>query len=89
MAVQALFLLTEAEKVAVEALNNQTYDVHARQIDNPLANNLGMGTLVGTWVLPARILNDSGYVRFWEVLGPLPIAVLDSETLFVPDPPID
>lgn len=86
MTTQAFILMTQAERDAATALDGGGIGLGARQITNPLANNLGYGTLVGMWVGPARLLNDPDYVRWVPTLGLLPIYVMDSETLFVPDP---
>lgn len=84
MTVQAQIVMTTAQRNAAEALNDVNAELGARQIDNPLSNNLGHGTLVGMWVSPARLLNDPAYVRWVPTLGLLPIHVLDSDTLFLP-----
>lgn len=84
MTVQAWIIMTQTERDDAEALNDEEAAIGARQIDNPLANNLGQGTLVGKWVAPARLLNDPDYSRWVPTLGALPIAVMDSDTLFVP-----
>lgn len=83
MTVQAWIILTEAEKIAAEALNDGSAAVEARAIDNTMANSLGEGTLVGKFVLPARLLNDTSYSR-WSYLSAMPIRVMDSEVLFLP-----
>lgn len=84
MTVQAMIVMTTAERNDAEALNDVNAELGARQIDNPLSNNLGYGTLVDNWVSPARLLNDPSYVRWVDTLGLLPIYVLDSDTLFLP-----
>lgn len=85
MGVQAWVAMTEAQKDAAEALNQPTgAKVEGRHVNNPLANNLGFGTLVGMWVAPARILNDAAYDRWLSTLGKYPIHVLDDETIFLP-----
>jgi hypothetical protein len=83
MTVQAWIVMTQEQKDAATALDNQDSALGARQIDNSLANNLGYGTLVGQWVAPARLLNDPAYARYVSPLGTLPIHVMDSDTLFV------
>lgn len=84
MTVQAWIIMTTTQKNSATALDDQNAMLGARQIDNPLSNNLGQGTLVGKWVAPARLLNDPDYQRWVPTLGQLPIAVMDSETLFLP-----
>lgn len=84
MTVQAFIIMTQSHRDNATALDDEEVMLGARQIDNPLANNLGQGTLVGKWVAPARLLNNPDYVRWMPSLGGLPIAVMDSETLFLP-----
>lgn len=83
MTVQAWIILTESEKTDAEALSDSTVAVEARAIDNTMANSLGEGTLVGKYVLPARLLNDASYSR-WSYLSAMSIRVMDSEVLFLP-----
>lgn len=87
MTVQAWILMDTAQRDAGEALNGDGIALGAREIDNPLANNLGYGTILGMWVSPARLLNDPDYARWVPTLGTYPIHVMDSETLFAPPPP--
>lgn len=84
MTVQAFIVLTAEQKTSAEALNTEDVAVMAQAINNTLANNLGFGTLVGLYVLPARILNDPAYAAWVPSLGGLDIHVMDSETLFLP-----
>lgn len=88
MTVQAWIIMTQEQRDDATALNDDNAELGARQINNSLANNLGQGTLVGKWVSAARLLNDPDYVRWVPSLGGLPIAVMDSDTLFItiPDP---
>lgn len=86
MTTQAFIVMTQTERDVATALDGGGIGLGARQIDNPLSNNLGYGTLVGMWVAPARLLNDPDYARWVPTLGTLPIHVMDSDTLFVPDP---
>lgn len=88
MTVQAYIIMTQTERDAGEALNDVDAGLGARQINNSMADNLGRGSMQGLWVSPARLLNDVAYMRWVLTLGLLPIAVLDSETLFLPDPEI-
>lgn len=84
MTVQAFILLDAAQKDAAITLNTEDVAVAPQPITNALANNLGFGTLVGLFVLPARLLNDAAYAAWVPSLGSLPIHVMDSDTLFVP-----
>lgn len=84
MTVQAYILMTQEERDDATELDGGGVALGAQQIDNPLANNLGYGTIVGMWVSPARLLNDSDYVRWVPTLGTLPIHVMDSATLLLP-----
>lgn len=83
MTVQAWIIMDQTQRDDATALDDENAMLGARQIENPLANNLGHGTLVGQWVAPARLLNDPDYVRWVPTLGSLPIAVMDSDTLFI------
>lgn len=84
MTVQAYILMTQVERDAATALDGGSVALGAQQIDNPLANNLGYGTIVGMWTAPARLLNDPDYARWVPTLGLLPIHVMDSATLLIP-----
>lgn len=84
MTVQAWIVMTTAEKNAATLLDDDDAMLGAREIANPLADNLGYGALVGKWVAPARLLNDAEYDRWLSTLGLLPIYVMDSDTLFLP-----
>lgn len=82
MTTQAWIILSQQERDDAELLNNEDSALGSRQIDNTLANNLGLGDLQGKWVAPVRLLNDPEYARWVPTLGLLPIAVMDSDTLF-------
>lgn len=84
MTVQAWIIMTQEQRDDATALDDENAMLGARQVENPLANNLGQGTLVGKWVAPARLLNDPDFSRWVPTLGILPIAVMDSDTLFIP-----
>lgn len=84
MAVLAYIVMTTSEKDDATLLDDQEAMLGAKEIDNPLADNLGLGVLVGKWVAPARLLNDPEYVRWVPMLGLLPIHVFDTETIFIP-----
>lgn len=88
MTTQAFLLFTDSDVAAVNEVNalDTGVAVIPRQIDNPLANNLGEGVVVGVYsVAPARLLNDPEYTAYLEVCGSLPIRVWDSDVLFLPD----
>ncbi|MDR3495349.1 MAG: hypothetical protein P4L82_12180 [Ancalomicrobiaceae bacterium] len=87
MTVQAYLIFNSTVTVQVEALNNGDTAIIPRIINNPLANQLGYGPLQtdGDGVAGARILNDPEYERFWAICSTLPIQVMDSETLFLPE----
>lgn len=84
MTVQAYILMTTAEKDAATLLDDEEVMLGAAEIVNALADNLGLGPLVGKWVAPARLLNDADYTRWLPTLGTMSIHIFDSETLFVP-----
>lgn len=88
MATQAFILVTSAQKGDVDALYDDEADgnVVPIEIDNPLANQLGEGTLVGSYVFPARVLNDDLYNRYDELCSSYPIYTWDSDVLFTPAP---
>lgn len=87
MTAQSWLVFTPAQAAAATATSADTeFKVHPRQIDNPLANQLGEPlSVVGNSVAPAHILNDPEFSPVWsESLGSLPIRVLDSDILFLP-----
>ena len=86
MTVQAWVIMTETQKNAATLLDDEEAMLGARDIDNPLANNLGHGTLTTKWVAPARLLNDVAYARWVPTLGTLDIRTLDSDVIFLPPP---
>ena len=86
MTVQAWILMTPAQKTEAETLDDNNARLGPREIDNPLANNLGLGTILGMWVAPARLLNDPDYARWMPALNLLPIHILDSDVIFIPLP---
>lgn len=87
MATQAWLIFTSEQNDDVLVINatSPNAQVVPRVIDNPLANNLGEGTLLGKYVAPARLLNDPEYTAFVAVCSPLPIRAMDSDVLFLPD----
>ena len=86
MATFAWIIMTPAQAASAVALNYEDAGVDPREIDNPLANNLGYGTLLGQKAVPARLLNDPPYAPWWPTFGAYPIHVMDSDTLFLPIP---
>lgn len=84
MTVQAWLIFNDTQRAAAEALNDSSALVIPRLIDNPLADNLGEGVLLGKFVAPGRILNDPYYVRWVPSLSLLPIRAMDSDILFLP-----
>ena len=87
--VMAMIILTEEQRNDALALNaaNVPFGMDPRLIDNPIANALGHGTLVGRYIVAARCLNDVNLQAWWPMLTGLPIYVLDGETLFLPPEP--
>jgi hypothetical protein len=92
MTVQVYIIMTQAQRDAGEALNDVNAALGSQEIENPLADNLGLktslgvSTVIGMWVAPARLLNDPTYVRWVSTLGTYPIFVIDSDTILAPDP---
>jgi hypothetical protein len=84
MTVQAWIIMTHQQRDDATALDDEEAMLGARQIDNPLADNLGLGALAGRWVTPARLLVDPEYERWVPTLGLLPTAVMDSDIIFLP-----
>lgn len=85
MTTMAFILMTSEQAAEAELLNGGGIELGAREINNPLSNNLGLGTLLGMRVSAARLLNDPEYQRWVPTLGTYPIHVIDSETLFLPE----
>ena len=67
MPVQAFIVLDATERAAAMLLNYADAGVNPRKIDNPLSNLLGFGTLLNMYVVPARLLNDEPYERWYEI----------------------
>lgn len=85
MTTMAFILMTPEQAAEAELLNGGGIELGAREINNPLSNNLGLGTLLGKRVSAARLLNDPDYTRWVPTLGTYPIHVMDSDTLFMPE----
>ena len=88
MTVQAFRVLTAVQNDDIAAISatdpSPGVTVAPRVIDNALADLLGLGTLVGNYVAPAALSNDSAYDPWDVVLDLAPIHLLDTDTLFVP-----
>lgn len=103
MTVQACMLMNPTLTASAKALNAASVavgggQVDPRIVDNPLANNLGLGQLCefdpqgkliwGYGYLPARLLNNPSYGTFYDLLKDQPIYTLDSDILFAPQPEV-
>lgn len=93
MTVQACMLMNPTLTASAKALNPASVavgggQVDPRIVDNPLANNLGAGNVIGFGYLPARLLNNPSYTTFYELLKDQPIYVFDSDVLFLPEPEV-
>lgn len=93
MTVQACMLLSPAMTASAIALNSASAangggQVNPRLIDNPLANNLGVGSVLGFGYFSAYLLNSPSYATFYDLLKNQPIYVFDSSVLFLPQPEV-
>jgi hypothetical protein len=92
MTVMAMIVLTNEQAAAATALNNMWVMVEPRLIDNPLANALGFGVLVGRFVITARVLNDPDYQAWSEWFFDYTeedrpaIRLVDTDMIFIPQP---
>lgn len=90
MPVAAMIIIDATERTAAMALNQGSagvnpVNVNPVPISNPLANQLGHGTLVGLYVLNAAILNNPAYADVWgEMFSDNPIYILDTDTIYEP-----
>ncbi|MBY5698390.1 hypothetical protein [Rhizobium leguminosarum] len=85
MPVLAMIIMDATERTAAMALNEiGVVGVNPRLIDNPLANQLGLGTLLGLYVTGAQLLNDPASERWYEMFSDNDIRILDSEVIFLP-----
>lgn len=84
MTVLAMIRMTTAQKNSAMLLNDSNQAINPRQIDNPLANSLGEGVIVGDWLITARTLIDPEYVRWVPEVEGYPIRVYDSDVMFIP-----
>lgn len=85
MTVRAYILMTPAQLVEARKLDDQDANIGGRVINNPLANNLGLGIIVGMSIAGAWLLNDPLYQRWYATLGQLPIYTFDTDILFLPE----
>ena len=76
-------VLTTTDAAAATALNTRDAAVAPRVIDNPRADSLGPGGLVGALALPQRILEHPGYMAWRGRLADLPVVTADAGELFV------
>lgn len=88
MTTMAFILMNPSQRDSAEALNGDGIALGARPVDNPLADTLGHGDLVGSWASPARLLDDPEYARWQPLLSPCPVHVLDSDMLFEQETPV-
>lgn len=86
MPVLAMIRMTTAQKDSAMLLNDANQAINPRQIDNPLANALGEGVIVGEWLITARTLIDPEYTRWVPEVEGYPIRVYDTDTTFLPPP---
>ncbi|NEJ15522.1 hypothetical protein GR211_22145 [Rhizobium leguminosarum] len=85
MPVLAMIIMDGTERAAAMELNEVgVVAVNPRLIDNPLANQLGYGTLLGMYVTGAQLMNDPASERWYEMFSDNDIRVLDSEVIFLP-----
>ncbi|AGC35626.1 hypothetical protein RHEph03_gp059 [Rhizobium phage RHEph03] len=86
MAATAMIIATPEQKAAAEAINAEAVgaQVMGLLINNPAADRLGYGTLVGNYVFSVNTLNDPLAYQFWPVLGELPIRIIDIDVIFLP-----
>lgn len=82
MTVQAYIFMTQEQRDVATALDDDSTRLGAQLISNPMANDLGLGTIVGIWVTPARLLDDPEYIRWVPILASLPNHTLDGTALF-------
>ncbi|MVO95072.1 hypothetical protein [Rhizobium leguminosarum] len=87
MTVAAMIIIDGTERTAAMALNQGSSGVNVNPIpiSNPMANQLGHGTLVGLYVLNAAMLNNPAYAAVWgEMFADNPIYILDTDTIYEP-----
>lgn len=91
MATQAWLFIGSEQKTDIDMLYDSEAEANVvpRVIDNELANQLGEGDIVNDYyVVPARLLNDPDYLRYYSLCVQLPIYTWDSDVLFAPDPEV-
>ena len=88
MTVFAFIVLTEAQKDAVLAVNGTPgafgVEINPRLIDNPMADELGYGTLTGAYICQAALRNEETYAPWHEPLAAGTIRLLDTDTVVLP-----
>ena len=77
-------VLTAQDCIDVVSLNGEHARIEPREINNPAANNLGKGTLLGLFVIASRVLNNNVYDRWIDLLDNFPRHDIDSDSLFLP-----
>jgi hypothetical protein len=82
--IQTWILVPTAGIAALRNLNQKDAAVEPRLIDDPAANTLGFGMLLGKYVLPARIADDPRYSRWASRIAAIPRGDADAEDLFLP-----
>lgn len=89
MPVLSFIIMDATERAAAMELNDGNEAVIARQIDNPMANQLGYGTLYSVtepkYIVNAILLNNPDYARWVEMFSDNDIRVMDSEVIFLPE----
>lgn len=83
-----LFILTEAQRISLMALNDASECLDPIPIDNPAANtvgaSLGLGNLVGLYFLPSRLATDPACSRWHDQLSGLTAYSIDPAQLVTP-----
>lgn len=77
--MQDFIVLTAAQRAEAEALNRADAAILPRLVDGEDA-----GQLLGSYVAPARLLEDESYARWHLMLANLPRQDLDPAILFAP-----
>lgn len=91
MIIDYLIVPDQETEDAIEALNADHVGIAVIgfPINNPTADTLGHGTLVGKWVIPASLLTDPLFVDWYDLIKDLEPLTTDSDNLFkkLPFPP--
>ena len=83
--LHACFIMTDDERNLAESLSDSTAGLGSRRINNPLANNLGLGEIYNQWIATATLMNNPSYSRWYEMFQNWPIHIVETEILFLPD----